>query len=271
MKKTLITTIAMLMLASLALANGGGRGGPGGPAFGDFGGGNLLIASDGTVFLTRTVVDTGARTATTTVTAIRSTGVTAWTITLANRDGNLVLSGTNLLSLTSTSASEGTVSSTITALSTASGAVAWTRTINGAVQDLLPFSGGTYAIVVIPATTSGGTATRSTRSDRQRRIGALDCLALIASSNRQAADSYRRLPTRDHARPSSAVVVQHGRQAVARHVLRRPGSRARAARIACRSRICRTAQPLAPHSRRADGQPLPGRVASSKKESRPCG
>ncbi|HEX7421910.1 MAG TPA: hypothetical protein VF505_18640 [Thermoanaerobaculia bacterium] len=160
MKKTLITTIAMLMLASLALANGGGHGGPGGPGPGDFGEGNLLVASDGTVFLIRTVVDTGTRTATTTVTAIRSTGATAWTATLANRDRGLVLSGSNLLSVTSSSASDGTVSSTITALSTSSGAVAWTRTISGRVTELEPFSGGTYAIVVTPATTTGGTPTR---------------------------------------------------------------------------------------------------------------
>lgn len=160
MKKTLITTIAMLMLASLAIANGGGHGGLGGPGPGDFGEGNLLVASDGTVFLTHTVVDTATRTATTTVTAIRSTGTTAWTATLANRDGHLVLSGSNLLSVTVTAASGETVSSTITALSTASGAVAWTRTISGRVTELEPFSGGTYAIVVVPATTSGGTATR---------------------------------------------------------------------------------------------------------------
>lgn len=159
MKKTFLTTVAMLMVASLALANGG-HGGPGGPFGPDFGGGDLLVASDGTVFLTRTVVDTGTNTATTTVTAIRPTGVTAWTATLSNREGRLVLSGSNLLSVTSTTASDGTVSSTITALSTATGAVAWTRTISGRVTDLTSFSGGTYAIVVTPATTTGGTATR---------------------------------------------------------------------------------------------------------------
>jgi hypothetical protein len=160
MKKTLITTIAMLMLASLAFANGGGRGGPGGRGPADFGGDNLLVAADGTVFLTRTVVDTSTRTATTTVTAIRPTGVTAWTATLANRDERLVLSGSNLLSVTSSAASDGTVSSTITALSTSSGAVAWTRTLSGRVTELEPFSGGTYAIVATQATTNGGTATR---------------------------------------------------------------------------------------------------------------
>lgn len=160
MKKAFITTVGLLMLASAAFANGG-HGGPGGP--GDFGGapeGNLIVASDGTLFITRSVVDTGTNTATTTVTAIRSTGATAWTATLPNRVGHLVLSGSNLLSVTSSAASDGTVSSTITALSTASGAVAWTRTIAGRITDLTPFSGGTYAVVVTPATTTGGTATR---------------------------------------------------------------------------------------------------------------
>ncbi len=160
MKKALITTAALLMVSSLAFANGGGHGGPGGP--GDFGGPgeNLLVGSDGTVYLTRTVVDTATRTSTTTVTAVRSTGTTAWTATLSNGERSLVLSGSNLLSVSSTSASDGTVSSTITALSTASGAVAWTLNIAGRVTGLEPFSGGTYAIVVTPATTTGGSATR---------------------------------------------------------------------------------------------------------------
>ena len=56
--------------------------------------------------------------------------------------------------------SDGTITTTLTAISAASGATAWTKTINGRVE-LIPFSGGTYAIVTVPATTSGGTATRS--------------------------------------------------------------------------------------------------------------
>ncbi|MGZ8830869.1 MAG: hypothetical protein ACXW2Q_10900 [Thermoanaerobaculia bacterium] len=158
MKRTLITTLAFLMIATIAAANGGGHGGPGDNDFGR-GGANTIVGSDGTIFITRTVVDTGTRTATTTVTAIRPAGTTAWTITVTSR-GNLLLSGSNLISLSETRA-DGVVTSTLTAYSTATGATAWTRAINGEVQDLLPFSGGTYAIVVVPATTTGGTATRS--------------------------------------------------------------------------------------------------------------
>jgi hypothetical protein len=159
MKRTLITTLAFLMMATIAAADGGGHGGPGDNDFGR-GGADAIVASDGTVFITRTVVDTGTNTAATTITAVRPAGTTAWTITV-NSHGNLRLSGSNLISLSETRAADGTVTATLTAYSTATGATAWTRTINGEVQDLLPFSGGTYAIVVVPATTTGGTATRS--------------------------------------------------------------------------------------------------------------
>jgi outer membrane protein assembly factor BamB len=158
MKRTLITTLAFLMIATIAAANGGEHASPGGNDFGRAGA-DAIVGSDGTVFITRTVVDTGTRTATTTVTAIRPTGTTAWTITLSTH-GNLRLSGSNLISLSETRADR-VVTSTLTAYSTATGTTAWTRAINGEVQELLPFSGGTYALVVVPATTAGGTATRS--------------------------------------------------------------------------------------------------------------
>jgi hypothetical protein len=160
MKRVLILTFAMLMIAAAATANGG-HGGPGGD-LGDFdrGGAGAVVGSDGTIYITRSVVDTGTNTVTTTVTAVRPTGTTAWTATITTR-GRLILSGSNLLSLNETRATDGTITSTITAIATATGATAWTRTISGEAQELQPFSGGTYAIVVTPATTSGGTATRS--------------------------------------------------------------------------------------------------------------
>ena len=46
-------------------------------------------------------------------------------------------------------------------LSLSTGAAAWTLAITGRVENLTPFSGGTYAVVIIPATTTGGTATRN--------------------------------------------------------------------------------------------------------------
>lgn len=163
MKRILIATLMTLMTAGAALANnGGGHGGPGGPGgFGDEGihGGNTIVASDGTLFVTRRVVDTATSTSTTQLVAITPAGTTAWSITLSD-GGDFRLSGSNLLSVTS-STTDNVITSTVTARSTATGAVAWTATVNGRITDLEPFSGGTYLIVVTPATTTGGTATRS--------------------------------------------------------------------------------------------------------------
>jgi hypothetical protein len=166
MKRISIAALILMLTAGAALANGGGRGpggGPGGPGGGPggdgFHGGNTIVASDGTLFVTRRVVDTATDTSTTQLVAITSAGATAWTVTLTD-GGPLRLSGNNLLSV-STSATDTAVTSTVTARSTSTGAVAWTATINGRVTDLEPFAGGTYAIVVTPAATAGGTPTRS--------------------------------------------------------------------------------------------------------------
>jgi len=90
---------------------------------------------------------------------VRSTGTVAWTATLSV-GAHVVLSGSNLIAESGTRNSDGTFTTTLTAISTASGATAWTKTINGHAE-LRPFSGGTYAIVTVPPATAGGTATRS--------------------------------------------------------------------------------------------------------------
>jgi hypothetical protein len=164
MKRILIATLITMLTAGAALANGGpggGRGGheDGGPGFDGGPGGNAIVAADGTLFVTRRVVDTATGTSTTQLVAITPAGSTAWTVTLTD-GGHFTLSGSNLLSVTS-STTDNVVTSTVTARSAASGAVAWTATINGRVTDLEPFSGGTYVVVVTPSTTDGGTATRS--------------------------------------------------------------------------------------------------------------
>ena len=158
MKRVLMTTFALMLLASIASANGG-HGGAGGGDFGRDGGG-AIVGSDGTLYITRTTSDSGTNTATTTVTAVRSTGTVAWTATLNTR-GRLTLSDGVLISAVETRATDGTVTTALTALNTATGAAAWTKTLSGDVTEIVPFTGGTYAIVVVPATTSGGTATRS--------------------------------------------------------------------------------------------------------------
>ena len=159
MKKVLIATLTLLLVAGVAMAQRGpmheGRG-PGGAAPG---GGNLIVASNGTVFVTRVVTDSATNSASTQVVAITSSGSQAWTATLANR-GHLTLSGNVLLSVSDASTGSA-LSSTITAINIATGATAWTLNQAGHVMDLEPFSGGTYAIVVTPAATSGAAATRS--------------------------------------------------------------------------------------------------------------
>ncbi len=162
MKRVLIAALALSMIAAIAGAQhhgGGGMGGgikPGAPANGAGrgmdegmqGGHNLVVAPDGTIFVTQN----------TKITAVRSTGAVAWTATLADAHGPLFLSGSNLLFVDRSVATDGTVSSVITALSTATGTTAWTRTLAGHVNSLEPLSGGTYAIVVTPgATASTGT------------------------------------------------------------------------------------------------------------------
>jgi hypothetical protein len=175
MKKVLTAAFAFLMVASIAAANGPGHG-PGGSGDmggmrgdmggmrGDMGGGpggNLTVSSNGTVFLTSSTYDSATSTSTTTIKAISASGTVLWTKTLTNARGHFELSGSNLLNVSETAATDGTVTSTITAISGATGATAWTKTVTGHVGSLTPFSGGTYAVVVVPASTTGGTATRS--------------------------------------------------------------------------------------------------------------
>jgi len=157
MKRIVILTLSLLLTAGIAEARGGGH--PGGPGGGPDGG-NAIVASDGTIFVMRVVTDSATDTSTAQIIAVSSSGATLWTQTISEGRGRLLLSGSNLLSVSGSSTDSAT-SSTITARSTATGAVAWTATVSGRVTDLEPFSGGTYAIVVTPPATEGGTATRS--------------------------------------------------------------------------------------------------------------
>ena len=147
MKKVSVVFVALLTVAALASAQHGG--GPGGDHGAGGPGGNAIVGSDGTIYITNG----------TAITAVRSSGTVAWTATLSAA-GHVTLSDGNLIAENATRASDGTVTTTLTAISAASGATAWTKTINGHAE-LFPFSGGTYAIVVVPPATSGGTATRS--------------------------------------------------------------------------------------------------------------
>ena len=147
-KKLMLSLLFVTMTAGLAFADGhGGPGGAGGPGeYGREGGGPLLVGSDGTVYIVRAAGSSTAANRVEELVAIRSTGTTAFTVTLPSGAHEVELSGTNLLTVINT---------------TASGATAWTLNIDGRVTSLEPFSGGTYVVVVKPPTTSGGTANRT--------------------------------------------------------------------------------------------------------------
>jgi len=160
MKRVLFFTLVLSMLTGAAFAEGGhgapgGPGGPGGPEDHGFGG-PAIVSSDGTVYVTKASATTGS----VDVVAIRSTGATAWTATIAG-GGHIFLSNSNLITVTDTKNSDGSFTSTITAYSAATGTQAWTLTQAGRVEPNGSFAGGTYFNVIVPPATQGGTPTRS--------------------------------------------------------------------------------------------------------------
>lgn len=162
MKKTGIAVLALLMAATFATADEhGGPVGPGGPGASEGSGGGLNVAPDGTVIITRETANSTRANPAAEVVAIRS-GAIAWTSTLPSRRTDVVLSDSQVIEVfDGTASGAATPTTTLKALSVASGAQAWTLNITGRVSDLTPFNGGTYAVVFVPAATSGGTATRS--------------------------------------------------------------------------------------------------------------
>ena len=163
MKKTAIAVLAILVIATFAVANEhGGPGpaaGPGG--HGIEGDGHLTVAADGTVIVRRAAASSTTANPVAEVVAIRN-GAIAWSATLPSPRTEVELSGTQVIEVTDTTASGASTPTTgLTALNVSNGAQAWTLSINGRVEELTPYSGGTYAVVIIPATTTGGTPTRN--------------------------------------------------------------------------------------------------------------
>ena len=163
MKKTGIAVLALLMAATFAAANDhpGGPGAGAGPAGYEGEGGYLDVASDGTVIITRAAASSTHTNPVAELVAIRN-GAIAWTATLPSPRTETEISGAQVIEvIDSTASGATTLTTTLTALSTANGTQAWTINITGRVNRLTPFSNGTYAVVLIPAATSGGTPTRN--------------------------------------------------------------------------------------------------------------
>src|SRR5262249_43202498 len=136
MKKIAVAAIALFMIAAMASAQHPGDHGPGPGDFGPGGpGGGVTVGSDGNIYVSSVTGSSGS--ATQTIKAVSPAGTVVWTATLS-APGHAVLSDGNLIVESASRASDGTVTTTLTAIATASGATAWTKTITGHV-DLFPF------------------------------------------------------------------------------------------------------------------------------------
>lgn len=143
--------------------NGGMNGGMGDMA-GMAGMGNhrgLIVGADGTVYTVHISNPTTTQAATFEVVAVRPSGVIGWTASVNSGMTFIELSGNNLLVTTSPHGFDmgygrtpTSASSTLVALSTASGSVRWTLPLDGFAFDIEPFADGTYVTVVKPAQSS---------------------------------------------------------------------------------------------------------------------
>ena len=177
---TILIFTLVLLVASVANAQmmgGGNHGGSGTPGNGQNGGmgdmagmvgmGNhrgLIVGTDGTVYTVRISNPTTTQAATFDVVAVRPSGAIGWTASVNAGMTFIELSGNNLLVTTSPHSDMGygqaptSTSSSLVALSTASGSVQWTLQLDGFAFDIEPFAGGTYVTVAKPAQSnnSGG-------------------------------------------------------------------------------------------------------------------
>ena len=126
MKKTGIAVLALLMVATFAVANehGGGAGPAGGPGGHGEGGGYLDVAADGTVIITRAAASSTEANRVAELVAIRN-GAIAWTKTLPSPRTDTEISGTQVIEvIDSTATGATTPTTTLTALSISNGAQA---------------------------------------------------------------------------------------------------------------------------------------------------
>ncbi len=155
------------------MGGGSGMGGTGmGIGMGTVMGQALTVGADGTVYLVRTTQSTGSTTVARQLTAIRPSGVVAWSapidtgmtrvklsgdLVLVSNGGDMGMNGTmNGGGMNGGTTNDDTHGSLV-AYSATAGSQQWKIDIDGFVAALEPFSGGTYVSVVKPNFASNGT------------------------------------------------------------------------------------------------------------------
>lgn len=184
MKRAAISILLSVLTASIATAQmtpGGGMHRGSTPPGGSFGSmvpmagmeQSLVVGTDGVLYVVRNGLSPTSTPAGEVV-AIRPSGTVAWTAKLASAVHRVEFAGSSVLVATGPAMGGmgrwpvgGTLTSSVVALSAASGAVVWQTALDGVVTGIEPFANGTYVLIHVPNVSS-------TTMSVKRSVAAID-------------------------------------------------------------------------------------------------
>lgn len=164
---------------------GGGTGGSGGPGMGGgmgpggqgMNGGGLVVAPDGTAYVTSRTPSTTAGTAGTSVlVAVGKNGTRAWEWSAVGGIREPILAGSLVITAVGARDGDETPEATVVALQAASGTEAWRATVDGHAARLEAAGDRVLALVVKPKATGMGAGSSS---DPDRTLVAIDLTGTV--------------------------------------------------------------------------------------------
>lgn len=171
MKRAAISALLVILTASIAAAQmmpGGGMHRGSNPPGGSAGSmtpmagmeNSLVVGTDGVLYVVRNVLS-ATSTPAGEVVAIRPSGTIAWTAKLQSIVHRVEFAGSSVLVATGPAMggmgrwpAGGALTSSVVALSAASGAVVWQTALDGVVTGIEPFATGTYVLIHVPNVSS---------------------------------------------------------------------------------------------------------------------
>lgn len=129
---------------------------------------SLVVGTDGVLYVVRNVLS-ATSTPAGEVVAIRPSGTVAWTAKLQGVVHRLEFAGSSVLVATGPAMggmgrwpAGGVLTSSVVALSAASGSVVWQTALDGVVTAIEPFANGTYVLIHVPNMSSTTMSVRRT-------------------------------------------------------------------------------------------------------------
>lgn len=171
MKRAAISAILVVFAASIATAQmtpGGGMHRGSNPPGGSAGSmtpmagmeNSLVVGTDGVLYVVRNVLS-ATNTPAGEVVAIRPSGTIAWTAKLQSVVHRVEFAGASVLVATGPAMGGmgrwpvgGALTSSVVALSAASGSVVWQTALDGVVTGIEPFASGAYVLIHVPNVSS---------------------------------------------------------------------------------------------------------------------